>query len=147
MKVIFLTDLGKQGKEGQTKEVKDGYARNYLIPRKLALQVNEGSLKRFEDIRKAKEKTAELKKQEAIKIKEKIEKISLTISAEAKENEELYGSVTDAQIAKLLEAEGIDLAKNKFSLDETIRKLGVYKVKISLHPEVEAVLRLWVVKK
>ena len=80
MKVILLTDLGKLGKEGQTKEVKDGYARNYLIPRKLALGVNEGSLKRFEDIKKAKEKNSQIQKQQFLKTKAEIEKISLTNS-------------------------------------------------------------------
>jgi len=147
VKVILLTDLGKLGKEGQTKEVKDGYARNYLIPRKLALGVNEGSLKRFEDIKKAKEKNSQIQKQQFLKTKAEIEKISLTITAEAKDNEELYGAVSDSQIAKLLEAEGINVERNQFKIDEPIRKIGVYNLKISLHPEVEAIVRLWVVKK
>ncbi|MCF7908657.1 MAG: 50S ribosomal protein L9 [Candidatus Omnitrophica bacterium] len=147
MKVILLADLGKFGKEGQTKEVKDGYARNFLIPRKLALRANAGSLKRFEDLKKAKQKSVDIQKKQFSELKEKIEKISLTIPSEAKENEELYGAVKESQIAKLLEAEGIKIEKNKFMVDEPIRKLGVYKVRISLHPEVEAILRLWVVKK
>lgn len=147
MKVILLTDLGKLGKEGQTKEVKDGYARNYLIPHKLALQVNDSSLKRFQDIKKAKEKNAEFKKQQFLETKAEIEKISLTVTAEAKENEELYGAIKDSEIVRLLQAEGIDVERNKFKLEEPIRKLGVYNLKISLHPEVEAVVRLWVVKK
>ena len=147
MKVILLTDLGKLGKEGQTKEVTDGYARNYLIPRKLALPANQGSLKRFEDIKKAKEKNSQIQKQQFLKTKSVIEKISLTVTAEAKENEELYGAIKDSEIAKLLEAEGVNVERNKFKLDEPIRKIGVYNLKISLHPEVEAVVRLWVVKK
>ncbi len=147
MKVILLADLGKHGKEGQTKEVKDGYARNYLIPRKLALPVNAASLKRFEDIKRTKEKTAQVQKEQSLKLKQEIEKISLTIACEAKENEELYGSVTDSQISRLLENEGIDVARNKFTIDEPIRKIGVYNLKLSLHPEVEAIVRLWVVKK
>ena len=147
MKILLCQDVDDLGWLGDVVEVKDGYARNYLIPRKLALGVNEGSLKRFEDIKKAKEKNSQIQKQQFLKTKAEIEKISLTITAEAKDNEELYGAVSDSQIAKLLEAEGINVERNQFKIDEPIRKIGVYNLKISLHPEVEAIVRLWVVKK
>ncbi|MBU1112994.1 MAG: 50S ribosomal protein L9 [Candidatus Omnitrophica bacterium] len=147
MKVILLADLGKLGQEGQTKEVKDGYARNYLIPRGLALLANAGSLKKFEDLKKVREKNSEIQKQKFLKVKEQIEKISLTVTAEAKDDEELYGAISESQIEKLLEAEGISFQKGSILVPEPMRKLGVYDLKISLCPEVEAKLRVWVVKK
>ncbi len=147
MKVILLTALGRLGKEGDVAEVKDGYARNYLIPEGKALRADSKNFQRLEDIRKIKSKAAEKEKGEVLKIKEQIEQVSLTIVSEAKDDEELYGSIGEAQIVKALRAEKIDLDKESLSLDEPIRKLGVYKIKVSLHPEVEAALRVWVVRK
>ena len=147
MKVILLSNLGKLGLAGQTKEVKDGYARNYLIPRGLALVASKGSLSKFQDLERMRMRTAEMQKQKFLKIKEEIEKISLTVTAEAKNDEELYGAVTESQIEKLLETEGIPLEKGSIVIDEPMRKLGVYDLKIPLCPEVTAKLRVWVVKK
>lgn len=147
MKVILLSNLDKLGLAGQTKEVKDGYARNYLIPRGLALVASKGSLSKFQDLERMRMRTAEMQKQKFLKIKEEIEKISLTVTAEAKNDEELYGAVTESQIEKLLETEGIPLEKGSIVIDEPMRKLGVYDLKIPLCPEVTAKLRVWVVKK
>lgn len=147
MKVILLTDLPKLGKEGETTEVKDGYARNYLIPQGFALKATVQNFKRIKEIEKAKSKVGEKQKQESSKLKKTIEKISLTVAVEAKDDEELYGAISQAQILKLLKDEGIDLDKEKLILKEPIKKLGVYNLKIYLHPEVEASLRVWVVKK
>ncbi len=147
MKVILLSNLDKLGLAGQTKEVKDGYARNYLIPRGLALVANKASLSKFQDLERMRLRTAEMQKQKFLKIKEEIEKISLTVTAEAKNDEELYGAVTESQIEKLLETEGIPLEKGSIVIDEPMRKLGVYDLKIPLCPEVTAKLRVWVVKK
>jgi len=147
VKVILLSNLDKLGLAGQTKEVKDGYARNYLIPRGLALVANKASLSKFQDLERMRLRTAEMQKQKFLKIKEEIEKISLTVTAEAKNDEELYGAVTESQIEKLLETEGIPLEKGSIVIDEPMRKLGVYDLKIPLCPEVTAKLRVWVVKK
>ena len=147
MKVILLKDSNKLGKEGDVIEVKDGYARNYLIPQRLALVATEGSFKRLEEIKSVKAKVEERKKKDFLKIKEKIEKISLTITAEVKDDEELYGSITEAQILKLLQPEGIKLGKDSLVLDEPIKKLGVYNLKVNVYSGVEATLRVWVVKK
>jgi len=147
VKVILLSNLDKLGLAGQTKEVKDGYARNYLIPRGLALVASKGSLSKFQDLERMRMRTAEMQKQKFLKIKEEIEKISLTVTAEAKNDEELYGAVTESQIEKLLETEGIPLEKGSIVIDEPMRKLGVYDLKIPLCPEVTAKLRVWVVKK
>jgi len=147
VKVILLSNLGKLGAAGQTKEVKDGYARNYLIPRGLALVADAGSLKKFQDLQKVREKATEVQKQKFFKIKEEIEKISLTVAVEAKNEEELYGAVSESEIKRLLEIEGISLEKGSIIIEEPLRKLGVYDLKVSLCPEVVARLRVWVVKK
>jgi len=147
VKVILLKNLGKLGKENDVVEVKDGYGRNYLIPRGLALGASGQNFKRLEEIKKTKAKVAAKEKQDFLKLKEKIDKISLTITVEAKDNEELYGTIGEAQILNFLQAEGIDLDKGKIILEEPIKKLGVYNLKVSLYPEVEASLRLWIMKK
>jgi len=147
MKVIILKGSKKLGKEGDTVEVKDGYARNCLIPGGLALAVTKGSTKRLEEIKRVRAKVEDKKKQDFSKIKEKIEKISLTVSAEAKDDEELYGTINEAQILKLLQSEGVELEKDSLVLDEPIKKLGVYNLKVNIYAGIEATLRVWVVKK
>ncbi len=147
MKVILLKDLGKLGKEADVVDVKDGYGRNYLIPRGFALKANDNNFKRLQEFQNTKAKTRERKKQGFFGIKEKIDKVSLTIAAEAKDNEELYGTIGLVQILKLLAAEGVEIDKEALLIDEPIKKLGVYNLKVLLHPDVEATFRLWVVKK
>ncbi|MDP8290177.1 MAG: 50S ribosomal protein L9 [Candidatus Susulua stagnicola] len=147
MKIILLKDWKKLGKEGDVVEVKNGYARNCLIPQRLALVVTEGSSKRLEEIKRVRAKIEDKKKQDFSKIKEKIEKVSLTVSVEAKDNEELYGTINQAQILKLLQSEGINLEKDSLVLDEPINKLGVYNLKVNVYSGLEATLRVWVVKK
>jgi len=147
VKVILLRDLGKLGNQADVIEVKDGYARNFLIPQGLALRASDANFRRLQEMQRTRTKLAEREKQKFLKLKDEIEKISLTITVEAKENEELYGSITEAQVLKLLKAEGLELEKGKLVISEPIDKLGVFNLKINLHPEVEAALRVWVVKK
>ncbi|MFH1519055.1 MAG: 50S ribosomal protein L9 [Candidatus Omnitrophota bacterium] len=147
MRVILLKDLNKLGKEGAIVEVKDGYGRNYLIPQGLAMVAVDGNFKRLEEIKRVKAKAGEKRRQDFLKLKEKIEKVSLTITAEVKKDEELYGTISETQILKLLQAEGIELDKSALVIEESIRKLGVYNLKVNVYPEIEATLRVWVVKK
>ena len=147
MQGIILKDSKKLGKEGDTVEVKDGYARNFLIPQGLALIVTEGSFKRLEEMKSVKAKAEEKKKESFSKLKEEIEKISLTITAEVKGEEELYGTISETQILKLLQSEGVELSKDALVMEEPINKLGVYNLKINVYHGVEATLRVWVVKK
>ena len=147
MKVIIIKELQGLGNVGDTVKVKDGYARNYLIPRGFALLASQDNTDRLESIKKKRLRLAEDKKKTFIDLKEKIEKISLTLTAEVKEDEELYGSIHETQIIKALSEEGIDLSKDKLVLTEAIKKLGVYNVRVKLHSEVEANLRVWIVKK
>lgn len=147
MKIILLKDSGRLGKEGDTVQVKDGYARNCLIPQGLALEATDKSFKRLQEIKKTRSKIAEKENQKFLKIKEDVEKISLTITVEAKEDEGLYGAIGEAQILKLLATEGVELEKGKIDLSDPIDKLGVYNLKVELYPGVEASFRVWVVKK
>ncbi len=148
MEIILLKNLEKLGNEGDVVKVKDGYGRNYLIPKKLALPVTEKNLKKINQLKKDREKQQEKKKQSMVKLKEKIEELSLTIATEAKEDDTLYGNINEAQILKLLkEKEEIELAKNRITLQDPIDKLGVYKIPVKISPDEKANLRLWVVKK
>jgi large subunit ribosomal protein L9 len=147
MKVILVKNVEKLGKEGDALEVKEGYARNFLIPRGFALEATKESLKKIDEIKRKKTKLEEQEKEKASELREKIEKLSLTIRMEVKEAEEIYGSITEVQILKSLKEEGIELNKGKITLEEPIKKLGVYNIKAKLHAQVEANLRVWVVKK
>lgn len=147
MEIILLKTIRKLGKEGDLVEVKDGYARNYLLPQGMALRATDANYSRIEEIKKTKNKSRRKEKEINIQLKERIEKISLTIAVEAKEDEELYGTIGELQILKSLKAEGVDLVKGKLVLDEPISKLGVYNLKIKLDSEIESNLRVWAVKK
>ena len=147
MKVVLIKNVEKLGKEGDIIEVKDGYARNFLIPTGVALRATKGSFHEIEEMKKRKVKSEEKGKKEAIVLKEKIEEISITLTTEVKEGEEIYGSISEPQILRALKEEGFELDKGKLSLDGPIKKLGVYNLKVKLHPAVEANLRIWVMKK
>ncbi len=146
MEVIILEDIGKLGKAGDIVRVKDGYARNYLVPQKKAIPCTKGNKKMIEEQKKI---LARKRKKEVSKFREladKINSFSCSIKVQVGEDEKLYGSVTNADIQKTLANEGIDIDKRKIKLEEPIKNLGVYNVDIHLHPEVSAVLKVWVVK-
>jgi len=147
MRIILLKEVARLGKKGDIVEVKDGYARNYLIPYGFALRATRENLKKFEELKRREEKLLEKRKREALKLKERLEKISLTIQAEVKENDEIYGSIGQIQIKNVLKEEGIEIEKDKIQLEEPIKKLGVYKVKINLEKDIDVFLRVWVVKR
>jgi len=146
MKVIIIKKFEKF-REGDIVDVKDGYARNFLIPKGLVLEATKENLQRFENIKKQRLKLEELEKKKYIEIKGKIEKTSITISAEVKNNDELYGSINESLILEALKEEGIELEKDKIQLEEPIKKLGIYNIEVKLQPEITAKLRVWVVKK
>lgn len=147
MKLILVKDVKGLGEAGKEVLVKDGYGRNYLIPQGLALPVNKESLKKFEEIKKKNLKSEHKEKVFSLKLKEQIEKLDLTIKVEVKKDEEIYGSIGEAQILKALEDEDIILEKNSIVLTESFKKLGVYTVNINLPAAVVAALKFWIVKK
>ena len=147
MKVILIQDVDRLGKAGQVLSVKDGYARNYLIPNNKAKEATTGNMK-WLDVLKKKESAEEAKRLEAARaIANRISSLSLTISVQAGEEEKLFGSVTSDVIADALKEEGLEIDKKDIILEEPIKKLGVYQVAIKVHPEVKASVRLWIVKK
>ena len=147
MKIVLLKTIKNLGKEEEVVEVKPGFARNFLIPKGLAIKVTKSSLGKLQELKQKKTKMIEKEKEEALNLKDKLEGISLTITTQAKEADEIYGSVNQAQILKALKEEGIELPKGKLTLDEPIKKMGVYNLKVNLYPQIQANLRVWVVKK
>ncbi|MCD6460781.1 50S ribosomal protein L9 [bacterium] len=146
MEIILIEAVKKMGVEGDVVTVADGYARNFLIPQGFAIQANSSNLKKINDI-KRRQLTREKKEvQAAQKLAEKITTLSCTIPVQVGEDEKLFGSVTTQDIAKTLSNEGIEVDRRKIHLDEPIKELGVFTVDIKLHPEVTAVIKVWVVK-
>ena len=147
MNVILIQDVEKLGSMGDELTVKDGYARNYLIPNKIAVEATSGALHMLEQKKKSRERAGKKLKEECEKLAEKLKKTSPTISMEAGEEDKLFGSVTSEMIAESLLAEGIEIDKRKIVLEEPIKTLGVYNVTVKLHPEVKTQMRIWVIKK
>ncbi len=147
MKVILLENVDRIGKMGDVVAVKEGFARNFLLPKKLAKEATAGNLKILESLKKKESARNAKILAEAKALEEKIAALSLTISAEAGEEDKLFGSISNDMIAESLAGEGIKVDKRDIILDEPIRKLGVYQVVVKVHPEVKATLRIWVVKK
>lgn len=143
--LILMADIEGVGLEGEVIKVSDGYARNYLIPQKLAVPVTKAALKKLEK-NKLEREARHLRELEAAQsLAAAIEKLSLTITAKAGENDKLFGSVTSTDIVDALKQQGIEIDKRKIVLPEPIRELGVFQVKIKLHHQVETILKVWVV--
>ncbi|MEW5993326.1 MAG: 50S ribosomal protein L9 [Candidatus Zixiibacteriota bacterium] len=147
MKVILREDVPDIGQAGQTVDVKAGYGRNYLIPRNLAIPATKANLRAIDEVRKQKDLREKKRRREADIIKDKIEKLELSVEVRVGEEDKLYGSVTNADISELLEKEGIQIDKRAIELETPIKVLGVYTVPIKIEKDVTAQLRLWVIKK
>jgi len=146
MKVILRKDVDKIGKCGQVISVKDGFARNFLLPKGLAFAATEDGIKQIEIEKKKAEHNKKIEKNKAEELSEKLKGLSITISAEAKDDV-LYGSVTPADIAEALKEEDVEIEKQNIILEQPLRNLGIYEVEVKLHPEVSAKIKVWVVKK
>lgn len=146
MKVIFLKDVKGQGKKDEIKDVKPGYAQNFLIKNGYAVALTETSKKKL-DIDTEKRKQADnLDKENNIKLKEKIEKLKLTFKLKAGKNEQVFGSISTKQIHGELLKNDINVDKKKIKLLESITSLGFHKVKIELRKDVIAELNIQVIK-
>jgi large subunit ribosomal protein L9 len=145
MKVIFLKDVKGRGKKGEIKNVADGYAHNFLIKQGLAIEANQSSVSTLAAQKKKEEKVAEEELEEAKKLKEPLEKITVELTAKAGEGGRLFGSITTKQIAEELQKKhGLKLDKRKMDLNDAIRSLGHTKVPVKLHHEVTASLNVHV---
>lgn len=145
VQLILKQDVEHLGSAGDVVDVKPGYARNYLLPHGLALEATEGNLKRLQEETRREEKAAEREKEQARDLAEKLEGQSVTFSVRAGEEGQLFGSVTAADIAERLQADGLQVDESWIDLDGPIKQLGVYTVSVGLHSEVRPEFKVWVV--
>jgi len=146
MKVILLDDVSKVGRRGEVRDVSDGYARNFLIPKKLALSATAGNLKNLDHIKKQQEAKADRIKGDADATRRRIEVLTYEEHRQASEEGKLFGSVTAQDIADFLAAQGLKVERRRITLDEPIKALGETTVAVRLHPDVVAHLRVSVVR-
>jgi len=145
MKVIFLKDVKGKGKKGEIKNVADGYAHNFLLKNGLALEATPGNLKTLEAQKNKEKQRAQEELEEAKRLKEQIEKITVEIQAKAGEGGRLFGSITSKQVAEELNKKHkIQIDKRKMEMEDAIRSLGVTKVPVKLHKNVVATLTVHV---
>jgi len=146
MKVILRENLSNLGEIGDVVEVKDGYARNFLIPRKLAFEASTKNLKELEAQKQQLERKIQKEKLQSDKIREELEKVSLTIQMKVGEDGKLFGSVTTQMVADALKEKGFEIDRKTITIPEPIKALGIYTVEIKLHKEVEAKVKVWTVR-
>ncbi|MBI5867540.1 MAG: 50S ribosomal protein L9 [candidate division Zixibacteria bacterium] len=147
MKIILKDDIEQLGKCGEVVSVKDGFARNYLIPRNMAIPATDGNLRSIGVVNTQKRLRDNKRLRDAEKLRNALEKVSCTAEVQVGEEDRVFGSVTAAQIAELLEQQGFVVDRRDIQLDEPIKALGVYTVGIKLERDVIAKLKVWVVKK
>ncbi len=146
MKVILRENVENLGKTGDLVKVADGYARNYLIPRKLCFAADEKNLKTMEHYKKILEKKKAKEKLSILDLAKKLEAFSCTIARKVGENEKLFGSVTNTDITETLKKGGFEIDRHTIRLAEPIRQLGVHTVAVKLSAEVSAQLKVWVIQ-
>ena len=147
MEVILNQDIDRLGKAGNVVKVKDGFARNFLIPNGLAVPLTPTNLKKLEQGKLRKLLQLDKIKKKAEELKGQLERLSLTIPVLTHEEDKLYAGITSLDLANALKEEGFNVDKNSIILDEPLKSLGIYEVSINLHPEVLAKIKVWVVKK
>jgi large subunit ribosomal protein L9 len=146
MKIILLEDVSKVGRRGEVRDVSDGYARNFLIPKKLALGATAGNLKNLEHIKKQANAKADRAKADADAVRAQIEALAYEERRQASEEGKLFGSVTSQDLVDFLGKHGVKVERRRVQLDEPIKTLGETSVPVRLHAEVTAQLRVSVVR-
>lgn len=147
MRVILQEDVKKLGRSGDLVSVSDGYARNYLIPRKLAIRATTRNIKELEHIKRVAEQRKTKRLKHSAELRTQLTDLSVTVTKPVGEKEKLYGSVTPRDVEQALKDEGITVDKKRIRLDDTIRSLGVYTVHIRLEDGEEMPVKVWVVAK
>lgn len=146
IKVILLQRVAKLGHIGDVVKVKPGFARNYLLPKKIALRANEENMKYLEERKVQIEAANAESRAEAQKIADKVKVFSITLIRQASEKGQLYGSVTARDIAMAIKAQDVNVAPGQVNLNVPIKMLGVYDLSVDLHPEVSVPVKLSVAK-
>jgi len=145
MKVILKENVKNLGKMGETVNVADGYATNYLIPRQLAVEAITKNIKALEHQKKAVQEKAKKVKTSAEDLSSRISSLDISLTAKAGEEEKLFGSITSMDIADALKKQGIEIDRKKILLEEPIKRLGSYTIGIKIHPDVISQLTIKVV--
>jgi large subunit ribosomal protein L9 len=146
MKIILRKDHDKLGVIGTLVDVKDGYGRNYLIPRGIAYMATDGNMRALEAEKKAATARTDKEKKQSEKLAVELEKLSITLQMKVGEDEKLFGSVTAQMIGDALKEKGVDLDKRLITLEEPIRALGIYDVEVKLPHGVAGKVKVWVVR-
>lgn len=146
MKIILRQDHQKLGKIGDVVEVKDGFARNFLIPRNIGYPATAGNMRTLEEEKKQHALRLGKEADRARKVAEELEKTSVTLKMKTGEDERLFGTVTAQMIADELAAKGFTVDKRVIDTGEPIKALGIYTASVRLHPEVETKIKVWVVR-
>ncbi len=145
MKILLLKDVKGLGREGEIKEVKDGYARNYLIPKGLAIEAKEGVLRHMKEIEKQRANKEKHIREQAEKLKETLSSLSLSFTLKGKEK--TYGAVTKIDIVKELENKGItQIEKSQIIMDNPLKDPGFYEIPVKLYRDIEGVIKIWIIK-
>ena len=144
--VLLMTDVPGLGQEGEVVRVAEGYLRNFLLPKKLAAVINDGSRKQVEKKRLAREAKLADERGKMAELAKVIEQLSVTIPGKTGEKDKLFGSVTVMDIAAAVEKQGVKLDRHQIQLDEPLKKLGKFDLPVKLHPEVQATLKVWIVE-
>ena len=140
MKVILMTDVATLGQRGETRDVANGYARNFLLPRKLAVPATPANVKNLEHLKRQRAKEEDRALEMAKATAARIEALTLTVTARASDDGRLYGSVSAQDVVEFLERNQLPVEKRRVQLDEPIKALGEYKVPVRLHGDVIASL-------
>jgi large subunit ribosomal protein L9 len=146
MEIILQEDVEKLGTRGQVVDVANGYARNYLLPRKLGIEATPGNLKRLEKMRATFAKKEATEKEAAQKLSELLAAVSISFTRKAGENDQLFGSVTSGDVADALAAQGFQIEKRKIVLADPIKVVGEYQIPVKLHREITSTVKLTVAK-
>ncbi len=146
MKVILRQNFENLGKIGDVVDVKDGYALNYLFPRKIAYAALSGNVRALEEEKKNLTKKHQQELAAAEKLASEFEKISVTIPVQVGEEDKIFGTVTTQMIADALKDKGFEIDKRKIEIEEPIKALGIYGVSLKLNTSVEAKIKVWVVR-
>ena len=146
MKVILRQNYDTLGQVGDIVDVKNGYARNFLIPRKIAYAALKGNIQALEEEKKNLDKRRKQEIEAAEKLAAELEKVSVTIPVQVGEEDKIFGSVTNQMIGDALQEKGYEIDRRKIEIEEPIKSLGIYGISIKLHTSVTANIKVWVVR-
>lgn len=143
--IILKESVEHLGEAGDVVDVKPGYARNYLLPQGMAIRATEGNLRQLKEKRRHRERAAAREREVADELARRLQDLSLTFDVQAGEDGQLYGSVTNRDIARMAAEQGVEIEPEDIRLDEPVKELGVYSVTIDLHEDVQPEVKIWVV--